>query len=130
MILECAKAYVSHKHFMKLAICFMSEDSNPLPPPFVVGKKCAHKVGAKDQWSNIKTCASSVEGQQLLHEAGVKFHSLKDPEPTWVPWILINGKQNDKAEEDLKSVVCSTYEGQPPAACPRPKFKRIPRQIL
>ncbi|XP_068248921.1 gamma-interferon-inducible lysosomal thiol reductase-like [Palaemon carinicauda] len=119
MILECAKEHISRQGvFIKLTVCFMSEESEPLPPPFVVARKCAHKVGAKQEWPAIKRCATSLEGEQLLHEAGVKFHSLKDPEPTWVPWILINGKQNDKAEEDLKSVVCSTYQGQPPAICP------------
>ena len=41
-------------------------------------------------YADISSCHDSTEGEDLLHENGVKTEGLNPPE-TWIPWVTING---------------------------------------
>ncbi|XP_064095771.1 gamma-interferon-inducible lysosomal thiol reductase-like [Macrobrachium nipponense] len=114
MVVECARKYIDNPDtFVDFSICLMSS----IFPP-VVGEICAAHVGVA--WSPIDACAGSVEGQQLLHESGVRQNSL-DPVPDYIPWIIINDvftqEHLDEAQTDLTGLVCRTYQGTPPPIC-------------
>ncbi|XP_068211172.1 gamma-interferon-inducible lysosomal thiol reductase-like [Palaemon carinicauda] len=113
-ILGCADKYVTDPDLqVAFFTCFMSQ-SYRVKRPWDDGEKCAGELGL--DWETIKTCASSVEGQILHHEAGVEFNSL-DPMPIGVPHITINGMGSDAAYYDLKGEVCNAYTGTKPPAC-------------
>ena len=50
--------------------------------------QCADELGLS--FSEIETCSSSVEGEQLLHEVGLVTNSLV-PEVNYVPWMVLDG---------------------------------------
>ncbi|KAK7072716.1 oxidoreductase activity protein [Halocaridina rubra] len=115
MILECSKHYIKDINlYVNFTVCFMGEEE-PLPPPLAIAEKCVRRITV--DWLSIANCTESVEGENLLHEAGVRFHALTDPKPTEVPWILINDEFNSEAAYNLTGVVCSIYQGPTPAAC-------------
>ena len=50
--------------------------------------QCADELGLS--FSEIETCRTSIEGEQLLHEVGLVTKSL-DPELNYVPWMVLDG---------------------------------------
>ncbi|RXG73043.1 Gamma-interferon-inducible lysosomal thiol reductase [Armadillidium vulgare] len=113
-VLACGQQYITnHNTFLEFNFCVMGAEDPPSS-----GEECANQVGASA--TDIITCANSTEGEFLLHEVGLVEAKL-DPQLTYVPWIIINDEftqENlDAAQEDLKTLVCNTYQGTPPAAC-------------
>ena len=52
--------------------------------------QCASSIGIDSLYPMIDECAQGIEGQQLLHDVGVK-QNLLSPALYWVPWVIING---------------------------------------
>ncbi|XP_047482271.1 gamma-interferon-inducible lysosomal thiol reductase-like [Penaeus chinensis] len=82
MIVVCAKKYLDHETYVDFTLCLMSGFYPPIE-----GEKCAERVEV--EWQPIDNCSQSVEGEQLLHEAGLE-QGLLDPRPDWMPWIIFN----------------------------------------
>ncbi|XP_066970278.1 gamma-interferon-inducible lysosomal thiol reductase-like isoform X2 [Macrobrachium rosenbergii] len=113
-ILGCADKYITDPDLLvEFFTCFMSQDYS-VYRPWEDGEKCAGQLSL--DWETIKTCATSVEGQIIHHEAGVEFRAL-DPQPVGVPHITINDVADDYAYTDLKKAVCKAYTGEKPPAC-------------
>ena len=71
---------------MPLINCLMSSSQTD---PSTVGK-CLTDLDIESTNSDtISNCASSLDGENLLHHEGVLTQSL-DPPLTSVPWILYN----------------------------------------
>ncbi|XP_068211175.1 gamma-interferon-inducible lysosomal thiol reductase-like [Palaemon carinicauda] len=105
---DCVYKYVPDQDLqIAFFICFMSQSAE-VKTPWQDGEKCAGELGL--DWETIKTCASSLEGQILHHEAGEEFRSF-DPDPIGVPYITINGVTDYIAYVDLKRHVCNAYTG-------------------
>ncbi|MCL4143308.1 UNVERIFIED_CONTAM: hypothetical protein GTU68_005540 [Idotea baltica] len=113
-VLGCGQQYITdHETYLDFAFCVMAADNPPSS-----GEACAAEVGVT--YDPIVQCANSTEGENFLHDVGV-IQSQLDPELYYVPWIIINDvftEENlDAAQDDLKSLVCSTYEGDLPSSC-------------
>ncbi|ELU04646.1 hypothetical protein CAPTEDRAFT_173595 [Capitella teleta] len=80
--------------------------------------KCANLTGL--DWGKISTCATGADGNTLEHLMGLKTQQLNPPHE-YVPWIVVQGSHTDelqnKAQRDLKSLVCSLYKGSKPESC-------------
>ncbi|XP_063597950.1 gamma-interferon-inducible lysosomal thiol reductase-like [Penaeus indicus] len=114
MIVACAKNYLNHEAYVDFTLCLMSGFYPPIE-----GEKCAERVEV--EWQPIDNCSQSVQGERLLHEAGLE-QGLLDPRPDWMPWIILDDvftqeNQHD-AQEDLLELVCRSYQGEKPEACP------------
>ncbi|KAF2367371.1 Gamma interferon inducible lysosomal thiol reductase GILT, partial [Trinorchestia longiramus] len=114
-MLACAKSYITEeKDYVDFNICVMTSISPPLS-----GEKCSSTVGIS-VWPSIDECSTSVEGEILLHDIGVKTHSL-DPVLDYVPWMVYDGTHTDEIqdqmEHDLLTFVCTNYAGETPSAC-------------
>ncbi|XP_018014676.2 gamma-interferon-inducible lysosomal thiol reductase [Hyalella azteca] len=84
-MLACAKKYITvEKDYVDFNICVMSSDDPPNS-----GEACSAEVGI-EVWPSISACWTSVEGEQLLHEVGVKTRAL-DPVLDYVPWMVSDG---------------------------------------
>ena len=63
-------------------------------------------------YADIDQCANSEEGQNMLHDFGVKTKAL-DPPLNWVPWILVNDVYVEEdfqpLQDDFKGVLCRKY---------------------
>nr|AIU34503.1 gamma-interferon-inducible lysosomal thiol reductase [Stichopus monotuberculatus] len=68
----------------------------------------------------VSDCSTSSTGNKLEHQMGLLTEAL-DPPHKYTPWITLNGVHTDtiqeKAQSDLLSLVCDTYQGTPPGAC-------------
>ncbi len=62
-------------------------------------------------------CANGKKGRKLHADAGELTKAL-NPAMYFVPWIIIDGKREERAFGNLKEVVCSKYKGPKPEACP------------
>ncbi|CAL4108468.1 unnamed protein product [Meganyctiphanes norvegica] len=114
IMIGCAKKYIPDLDtFQDFNYCVM----NSFYPP-EEGKICADQLGV--DFTPIDQCATSIEGQTLLHELGEKQAQLA-PDLNYVPWIIINDvwtqEQQDAAEFGLLEVVCEAYTGNLPEAC-------------
>jgi len=94
--------------------CVMNTD---YPPD--AGQDCASTLGL--DWNQISQCADGKEGENVLHEMGVKTQALH-PKLHFVPWITVNGFTSnqilDQALNNFLGLVCKTYSGpNPPAEC-------------
>uniref|UniRef100_A0A646QGE0 Gamma-interferon-inducible lysosomal thiol reductase n=1 Tax=Hemiscolopendra marginata TaxID=943146 RepID=A0A646QGE0_9MYRI len=111
----CAiKLYKDIELTMPFVYCVMT---NPNPPDS--GESCSKQNGLV--WSRLSKCLGGTEGNNYLHEMGVRTEIL-DPRLVFVPWININGNHTDKIQEDalknLKREVCQFYKGsKKPSAC-------------
>lgn len=70
--------------------------------------ECAKKLSI--DYEELKTCAKSNRGNQLMFKAGEKTNSL-NPKLNYVPWINVNGIHTNEiqqqAEANLSYFVCS-----------------------
>ncbi|XP_045182131.2 gamma-interferon-inducible lysosomal thiol reductase-like isoform X2 [Mercenaria mercenaria] len=86
--------------------------------PDKAAKQCADAMGI--DVNPIMTCANGQKGNLLEHEMALRTNALK-PSHRYVPWVTINGVHTEKmermAEEDLLSLICETYKGDPPKIC-------------
>jgi len=55
------------------------------------GQRCASKYNL--DWSSINSCATGVEGNQLMAEIASATEKL-NPSHTYVPWIVVNDKHS------------------------------------
>ncbi|XP_050710152.1 gamma-interferon-inducible lysosomal thiol reductase-like [Eriocheir sinensis] len=71
-------------------------------------------------YNRINECATTFEGQNLMHTTGVKQQSVS-PDLSSAPWILINDVFSEEvmmaAREDLRAVVCAANENIPKNMC-------------
>ncbi|KAH8273094.1 hypothetical protein KR018_000651 [Drosophila ironensis] len=98
--------------------CLMKAGKN-FPDNVYPGQRCATENHINN-WENIKTCANTTEGSQLLRKAGEATQRLKEP-LTGVPTILFNeqfeSKVNERAQRNFVGTICE-YVGQPqPQVC-------------
>jgi len=84
----------------------------------VIAQQCAKTLNIN--YDQIDACYNSQQGNDWQHANAVTTGALNPPHQ-YVPWITLNGVHTDdiqaKAQEDLLSLICSTYTGTPPAAC-------------
>jgi len=113
-IQSCALKHLSYEISTKF-ICCMESSKEKFDP---VGSDCASKLGIDVRV--LKNCADGQEGNRLHYLNGVKTAMLK-PKHTFVPWPLFNGKYNkedqDKAFDDLISVICKYLDDPKPRQC-------------
>jgi len=76
--------------------------------------KCSMKLGLN--WSWIKKCSQSKQGNELQHKMGVAT-----PKHSFIPWIRVNGKMGGETQKqavkDLRKLVCQEYTGPKPKVC-------------
>jgi interferon gamma-inducible protein 30 len=82
--------------------------------PATSGATCAQQTSL--DWDAINTCSTGNDGNDAEHQMGVRTDNLNPPHQG-VPWIVVNGSPSDEAQNALLHVVCSAYQGPPPAAC-------------
>lgn len=86
--------------------------------PTTSASKCCAQFDLN--YDQVSSCVNSSLGNKLEHEMAMRTESL-DPPHQYTPWITLNGVHTDaiqdKAQSDLLSLVCETYQGTPPAAC-------------
>lgn len=72
--------------------------------------KCANELSLN--WTAIKQCTDSDEGEKLIEVFGNQTQSLV-PKVNWIPWITINGQHDDKMRFEalfgLKTYLCSNH---------------------
>lgn len=94
---------------MQFIICTVSTKD-----PLSAGPKCAENL--KVDFAPVLSCYSSVEGDTLIYNYGLQTDNLNPPHQ-YVPWILFNGNfsetDNQKADTDLVSVICSKLDEAP-----------------
>jgi len=77
-------------------------------------EKCANKTG--QIWVDIKACAEGPNGNFFQH-----IIASETPKHDYVPWIIFNGVHNEdiqnKAQSNLKKLVCDSIPGTKPAPC-------------
>lgn len=82
--------------------------------PMKTGKKCAEDIGIS--WSRLNECINGDEGNQLQHDI-----ASRTPRLGYVPWIYVNGRSggnlNNKAETNLKELLCHLIPAPKPEAC-------------
>ncbi|RUS84450.1 hypothetical protein EGW08_007834 [Elysia chlorotica] len=71
-------------------------------------RKCSDGVDV----AKITACTQGKEGNALEHQV-----ALRTGPHDYVPWILIDGKQDAGALNNLLASVCKAYKGTPPKEC-------------
>jgi len=83
-------------------------------PTEVQANKCA--VQTMLDINLINQCVTSKQGNQYQYIVG-----RKTPAHSFIPWIQINGEGknliNEQAIDDLKGLICRTYQGVKPEKC-------------
>ena len=76
-----------------------------------VANLCSQKLNIP--MDNLTNCMYSVLGNQLQHAYAVQTDNLV-PKHQYVPWITLNGVHTEdiqeKAQDDLISLICTTYQ--------------------
>lgn len=92
--------------------------------PIDAYQKCVTDFGG--DYDQIHDCAKGSLGNKLEHEMALKTEAL-DPPHNYVPWVTVNGVHTEDmekaAEKNLLSLVCTTYQGQPPEECQQSDIK-------
>lgn len=111
-ILKNVSTYFPFIHCLEVNIAGSSD-------PHPVAEKCASGQGI--DFTDIDKCQSGPQGNSLEHEMALKTNAL-NPHHNYVPWVTLNGKHTeeiqDKATFNLLGLVCDTYQGSKPSACP------------
>ncbi|XP_022103529.1 gamma-interferon-inducible lysosomal thiol reductase-like [Acanthaster planci] len=110
---SCVLHFAPFPTAFKTIYC-MEVTHNPVPN----AQECITKFGLN--YEQIVDCANGSLGNFLEHEMALKTNALKPPH-NYVPWVTLNGVHTDaiqqKAESDLKKLICDTYRGNKPPAC-------------
>ena len=61
-----------------------------------------------DIWSTVNECAHSNLGIQIVLQLQDKVSQLL-PEPTYTPWIMVNGLHNYAVENHFERTICDAY---------------------
>ncbi|XP_038049649.1 gamma-interferon-inducible lysosomal thiol reductase-like [Patiria miniata] len=113
----CILHYAPFPTAFKTIYC-MEVSRDPVPN----AQKCMEKMGVN--YEQVFTCANGSLGNSLEHQMALKTDALKPPHQ-YVPWVTLNGvhteKIQNKAENDLKKLICDTYKGTKPPACSQDK---------
>jgi interferon gamma-inducible protein 30 len=120
-IQNCLFAHVEKKTAQKVMVCLDSKIQTGDTWENVVAA-CGTASGI--DLSSLITCANSDEGMTLVHQAA----QMTDPAHQYVPWVLVNGKHDRSAEDqildNLVRYACSQYTGtEPVPACQNKKLK-------
>eukprot|EP00340_Litonotus_pictus_P003780 CAMPEP_0170520248 /NCGR_PEP_ID=MMETSP0209-20121228/5500_1 /TAXON_ID=665100 ORGANISM="Litonotus pictus, Strain P1" /NCGR_SAMPLE_ID=MMETSP0209 /ASSEMBLY_ACC=CAM_ASM_000301 /LENGTH=164 /DNA_ID=CAMNT_0010806437 /DNA_START=123 /DNA_END=614 /DNA_ORIENTATION=- len=95
---NCAQDILGEYEGDSFTICFMGSI-------FKAGKEEADLNSITAQCStrseDILACSNSTYGQELVHKA-----ATRTGDHTGVPFVLINGKQNDQAVQNLTKFLC------------------------
>lgn len=106
--------------------CFINQlmncviDAKPDPHDYAPVVFCLQGSDIKAEWcldkcgldrNSMMECGKGKKGRQLQAQA-----AAKTPEHLGVPWIVVNGKYDEKAQVDLKGEVCMRLSPKP-AAC-------------
>ncbi|OQV23946.1 putative Gamma-interferon-inducible lysosomal thiol reductase [Hypsibius exemplaris] len=128
MLTTCALHFYSKHHHHRrhrldkklLDFIYCIENSED-PSNATIQEACAKKEHFS--WHKLSRCAEDKLGNELEHRMGLKTEAL-NPALNWVPWIVVNGVHNGtiqgEAVSDLLKLVCDTYTGARPKACPTP----------
>ncbi|XP_033637080.1 gamma-interferon-inducible lysosomal thiol reductase-like [Asterias rubens] len=109
----CILHYVDFSTAFDTIYC-MEKSGTPVPH----AKECMMKN--KVNYDQVSTCATGPEGNALEHQMALKTDALS-PKHTYVPWVTLNGVHTEQIENEatnnLKKLVCKTYQGPKPTAC-------------
>ncbi|XP_030370457.1 GILT-like protein 1 [Scaptodrosophila lebanonensis] len=98
--------------------CLMKAGKN-FPDNVYPGQRCASENHINN-WENIKTCANTTEGSQLLRKAGETTQKLKEP-LTSVPTVLFNEQfdktVNERAQLNFMGTLCKYVSAPQPRIC-------------
>ncbi|XP_055931392.1 gamma-interferon-inducible lysosomal thiol reductase-like [Argiope bruennichi] len=87
-----------------------------------VMERCIEDLDLRRQ---VKKCVTSPMGMNLEYQMAKKTDALNPPH-TFIPWITVSGKGsneiNNRATENLMSVVCDELNEPKPEACRRNKW--------
>ena len=79
---------------------------------------CASSVKADS--NQIAKCTNEDEGNQRLHEMGLKTKALA-PAHQYIPWVTVNGIHTNEIQDavlsDMLRYVCNAYTGTKPKEC-------------
>ncbi|CAG2179271.1 unnamed protein product, partial [Oppiella nova] len=84
-------------------LCAFGSDMSNVPQ---VTEECVNQHFV-DSWTDIDLCAKS-RGDQLLAELAAIVAAL-NPKLSHTPWILVNGKHDVEAEDNLVQEICETF---------------------
>eukprot|EP00928_Gymnodinium_smaydae_P035060 TRINITY_DN24733_c0_g1_i1.p1 TRINITY_DN24733_c0_g1~~TRINITY_DN24733_c0_g1_i1.p1 ORF type:complete len:167 (+),score=39.84 TRINITY_DN24733_c0_g1_i1:214-714(+) len=77
--------------------------------------KCAKDANVAHSISTCYGEGSGQEGSSLIASYAAQTNKLGHQ---YTPWVVLNGKHSEAAENNLKKAVCKAYKGSnPPAAC-------------
>jgi len=97
---------IKHINSTELALDFITCSMRTSYPPTSLSE-CSEKLGIDT--TNIKACADSFEGQELLAANGKQTHALS-PKLYFVPWITYNDVFTEdnlqNSQTNFNSVVC------------------------
>lgn len=79
-----------------------------------IGEESLKPRRVKTEW--LVTCAQSDSGRNLMSHYG-RLQNQKEPQVTWVPWVVIDGVREKGAERSLVSVLCNRYLKPAPSIC-------------
>jgi len=88
---------------LNFLVCAFGSDWLNVPQ---VTEKCLNDYFA-DPWPTIDSCAHT-DGDRLLNNIADQVENL-NPKLSHVPWILVNGEHNPKAEDNLIQEICDSY---------------------
>jgi len=104
--MACAKKFESDPlKYLEFVSCIedgYGGDSDTL------AQSCSKTFDFKD----LKACYDGQDGDQAI-----MAEAMATPVHQGVPWIEVNGKENDDARNSLIKVVCEAYQGTKPAGC-------------
>merc|ERR1719233_2020015 len=112
---NCVQKYIKNQSLrIMLTTCMFKKVFNTLSKEKanwskIVGQ-CSEQLGLSSYLPRIQDCASSLEGYELLHQAGVKT-GTRNFIPTMV--LLVEGEQvvldNRELVKDMKSTICDSF---------------------
>ena len=115
---QCAiDVYPDPKDYLPFITCFDQKSGQGALDDMMEG--CA--TTASLDWSKIKSCHDDADHAWSLQVAAA---AATPEDHTYVPWVVINGKQYDlEVETDFLGYVCNEYQGDKPAACTQKSVK-------
>jgi len=91
--------------------------------PAGVMPDCVKKAGL--DYAPIQRCIKGKKGQKLVRVMEKKTSSLGEGGNLALPYIQVNGRNNDDAQSNLIAEVCRLYRGKKPSICDKQDEKEI-----
>merc|ERR1719197_1910914 len=93
--------------YLPFVECFEAKhDANPR---FALG--CALKAGYNAQ--QMQACMSGAQGKQI-QDGNARKTLAFGPSRKGTPWVVINGKYEEAASDNLTRAICEAYQGTKP----------------